>query len=611
MIANFRKRNIFAVCALALATFALYFNTLYNGFVWDDLYQVQLNAWIRSFKFLPDILARNSWEFAGKGSNFYRPGMHLGYMVVYHFYGLAPWGYHLLNILFNMAVSVMVFLLALEVFETGGIPSRRAFGIAFFSALLFTAHPVHTEAVAWIASFPELSYTLFYLLSLYFFILWRKGKIKEGISLSCLFFVLSFMCKETALSLPLAIAAYEIAFPDETRPVKGWLKMRCLKNLLPYFLLAAAYFILRMKIVGLTRNAKADFQLTNFQFTLNAIVNFSLYICQLIYPFNLNAYHVFHPVHSFFEWKGLASFSIMTAFTGFVFFAFKKDRPVFFSLAVIVIPLLPALYLPAFQPENTYAERYLYLPSMGFAFVAARLVYSEKIKKIRFAVLAAAVFLVTVYSIKTVTRNTVWKNETSFWSDTVKKSPDGWLPNNQMGIVLGLQGEYEEAADHFRAAMRLNPYEIDPPLNLGFTLLDQGNTGSAERLFKRITGLLPSSCRAHTGLGIACMKEGRFSRAQQELRAAIKLNPDSAQAHKYMGMVYEAQGDFDAAIVQFKFLAKLAPSPENYNFLGGAYLKQDLRDKAATSYQAALQIDPADSVALKALKALSATTPRH
>ena len=154
MIANFRKRNIFAVCALALATFALYFNTLYNGFVWDDLYQVQLNAWIRSFKFLPDILARNSWEFAGKGSNFYRPGMHLGYMVVYHFSGLAPWGYHLLNILFNMAVSVMVFLLALEVFETGGIPSRRAFGIAFFSALLFTAHPVHTEAVAWIASFP-------------------------------------------------------------------------------------------------------------------------------------------------------------------------------------------------------------------------------------------------------------------------------------------------------------------------------------------------------------------------------------------------------------------------------------------------------------------------
>ncbi|MDA8175346.1 MAG: hypothetical protein M0018_12335, partial [Nitrospiraceae bacterium] len=278
-----KNRNTVAILIIAAASLALYFNTLHNGFVWDDADQVKCNVWIRSIKFIPTILTVNTWGFMNGNTNYYRPGMHLGYMLVYHLFGPGPMGFHLLNIVFNAGVSVMVFLLALEVFETGGISSRRAFGVAFFSALLFTAHPAHTEAVAWIASFPELSYTLFYLLSLYFFILWRKGEVKEGISLSCLFFVLSFMCKETALSLPLAIAAYEIAFPAKdgrTGKTASW-PFR-VKIMLPYLALATAYFVLRLRIIGgFVKPMKYALHLTVFQWILNAIGNFSMYLGQL------------------------------------------------------------------------------------------------------------------------------------------------------------------------------------------------------------------------------------------------------------------------------------------------------------------------------------------
>ncbi len=630
------KRNAIATIVLALTVFALYFNTLHNWFVWDDAYQVQMNPWIRSVKFIPDILARNVWGIKNASSSFYRPGMYLGYMLVYHLFGWRPLGYHVLNIIFNAGVSIVVFFLILELFESSGISARRALGISFLTALLFAANPIHTEAVAWIAAFTEVSYALFYLISLYFFILWRKEKLKAGIYFSCLFFVLSFMCKETALSLPLAIAAYEIAFPEGS-PVK-----RRLKNLLPYFLLTVAYFVLRLKIAGVTNaTLKTDFHLTNFQFALNSIRNFGLYLGQLIYPFNLNAYHVFHPVHSIIEWKCLASIAVLAAFTGFVFWAFKNNRPVFFGLLMILIPLLPALYLPVFQPGSTYAERYLYLPSMGFELVLASLVYSGRTRKGQFAALAFTALLIATFSAKTVARNTVWKDSTSLWTDTIRKSPDGGVPNDNFGYVLEQEGKDADAADYFRKAIKIAPYAPDPIKQLGYILINQGKIDEAENLFKKFILAAPFNADAHLGLGATYAMKGMANQAEAEFRVAAELNPMSWQAHRdlgilyyqkhllaaalkelnlavyidprsgephrYTGLVYEEQGLFDKAIRQFQSAIKLdPPDPEDYVCLGGAYLKKGLRDKAEESYRAALKIDPSNPEALKNLKSLSA-----
>ena len=637
------KRNLIAALILAAAAFALYFNTLHNGFVWDDLAQVKTNIWIRNFKFIPEILARSAWGFTNETTSYYRPGMHLGYMLAYHLFGPAPWGFHLLNVIFSTGVSVMAFLLALEIFESAGISPSRVFGVSFLSALLFTANPIHTEAVAWIASLPELSYSFFYLISLYFFILWKKGKSREGIYLSCLFFVLSFLCKETALSLPLAIAAYEISSPNETRLPEGRQTIRRLKVLLPYFALALAYFVLRFRIIGgFAGPGNPVFHLTGFQWFLNAAVNFGAYLGQLLYPFDLNAYHVTPPVYSFFEWKSILSLAVLLAFAALAFLSFRKNPGVFFILMMVLIPLLPALYLPALpQLENTYAERYLYLPSMGFAFISARLLYAEKSKKIRLAVFACVLALIISFSVKTVLRNTVWKDETTLWTDTIKKSPDGWVPQNQFGLVLESKDKYTEAISHFRAAMILAPWPnwMNPALNLGSALMKLGKTGEAKILIKKVirsapyyssahnslgaafategnlasaetefraaVGLNPRSYMAHLNLGILYYKEHRFGQALKELGAALDINPYSGEAHRYAGLAYGAGGEVDKAISQLLTAVRRDPSePENYIALGNAYLKKGLRDKAAESYRAALKLDPSNKETQENLKTL-------
>src|SRR5512135_1179182 len=97
---------------ILLIAFLVYYKTLYNGFVYDDGLQVVQNHWIRDTKYIPEIFSTSVWKFLGMETNYYRPVFHLIYMVNYLVFGLKPWGFHLVNVLFHVSVSVLVFIIA-------------------------------------------------------------------------------------------------------------------------------------------------------------------------------------------------------------------------------------------------------------------------------------------------------------------------------------------------------------------------------------------------------------------------------------------------------------------------------------------------------------------
>ncbi|MBI4679863.1 MAG: hypothetical protein HY753_01285, partial [Nitrospirae bacterium] len=103
-----------AIAILLIISIGVYLNTLPNEFVYDDEYQVLENLWIRDAKYIPEIFLTNVWAFVGeeKLSNYYRPLMHITYMIDYHIFGLKPWGFHLTNIIFHAGVTLLVFLIA-------------------------------------------------------------------------------------------------------------------------------------------------------------------------------------------------------------------------------------------------------------------------------------------------------------------------------------------------------------------------------------------------------------------------------------------------------------------------------------------------------------------
>ncbi len=102
------------VLIIAFVAFAVYANALQNGFIYDDHSQILKNHLIRDIRNIPEIFRRSAWTFEGAPptSNYYRPMLNILYMFTYYISGLKPWGYHLVNILFHAANSVLVFLVA-------------------------------------------------------------------------------------------------------------------------------------------------------------------------------------------------------------------------------------------------------------------------------------------------------------------------------------------------------------------------------------------------------------------------------------------------------------------------------------------------------------------
>ena len=113
------------------------------------------------------------------------------------------------------------------------------------AAVLFAANPLHTEAVTWVSGFPEVSFTFFYLLSLYFYMNAVQKGLVYAYSLSAAFFFISLLCKETALTLPLIIMCYEhIYLKSKAKPAEY------LKRYAPFLLATAVYLARLLKPLG-------------------------------------------------------------------------------------------------------------------------------------------------------------------------------------------------------------------------------------------------------------------------------------------------------------------------------------------------------------------------
>jgi tetratricopeptide (TPR) repeat protein len=453
-----KKPRFLMIAAVVAVSFAVYINALSNDFVYDDTFQVTDNIWIKNIKYIPKIFSSSVWSFQDERSvsNYYRPLMHLIFMGNYHIFGLNPLGFHLVNIIFHAAVSVMVYVLLLRLLKP------HTLWPPFIAALLFATHPIHTEAVTWVSGVTEPSYTFFYLLSFYFYIRSEEGS-KTSYILSLASFSLSVLCKETALTLPIVLIAYDYSFRKAEKPL-----LKQLRRYIPVFIVSGIYLVLRFNALGEFTPQNRHQELSLYELFINVFPLFMQYIQKLLLPLNLNAFYVLHPIKSIFEPRGILSITVVLAFVASALIALKKEKTAFIGLLFIAVPLLPVLYIPALG-ENTFTERYLYLPSFGLVLLAALLLYRVKAYSPKGAFSLALVFVLTVglYSIQTVRRNYIWRDDITLFEDTVEKSPDSAAVYYNLGISYKEIGLNDKAAGHLLNALGIEPNAADARTSLG------------------------------------------------------------------------------------------------------------------------------------------------
>ncbi len=150
-------------------------------------------------------------------------------------------------------------------------------------------HPIHTEAVAWIAGIPELMFTFFCLLSLFLYL--ESGSTSDvRYVLALASFSVALFCKETAIILPVLIIACDLTFEP------GYRLKYFAKRYIPFILLSGFYLAARFFVLGGLAPHRQHGTLTVFQCVMNIFPLFAGYLERVILPLKLNAFYVFHPV---------------------------------------------------------------------------------------------------------------------------------------------------------------------------------------------------------------------------------------------------------------------------------------------------------------------------
>lgn len=550
--------------ALALAGLAVacYAGTLGHGFVYDDVQNVVDNRWIRSVRYLPQVLFSHAAGFDDRfATGYYRPLMHGVYLATYQVAGLRPWAFHLVNVLLHAAATVLAFLVVGALVRRLGpeAVAPRAPAIAALAAALFAIHPVHTEAVAWIAGVTDLSFTVFALVSILLYV--RADGSRRGIAAAAVAFFVATLGKEPALVVPALLVVYEVA----RRAAGTGIPLRTVaRRLAPFAAVVAAYLAIRVAALGAFAPGMRVYRLDAGTIVLTAADLFTRYLRMLVWPNPLSALYSFVPVTSALSTAGAVALAGVAAAGTAVWWA--RRRPlILVAAAFIALPLLPVLYIPAVD-AGVFAERYLYLPVLGYAMLAgiAVVTVASRGGTARVATIAVVALVGALMVMTTVERNAVWRDSVSLWSDTVMKSPGSAVAHESLCWALSTERRHAEAIRACERALALEPGRLDARVNLAYALAESGRTDDAITHYQTVARARPDDADALTGLGLAYMAKGWTEAALTSYRAAIRARPEHAEAHNDLGVALVRAGRLGEAIPHLREAARLQPDNADY-----------------------------------------------
>lgn len=451
-----KSKNYIFVLILAIVAFGVFANSLNGDFVYDDNRQILRNPLIQDSKLFGKALVSDVWAFKGDGtiaaSNYWRPTFTAWSIINYQLFGADAFGWHFLNVLLHVGVCLLVFFLL----RRWGLSDIWSFSIT----LIFAVHPSHTESVAWVAGSPDLLFSLFFLSSLWFTQNYIEKRNRLDIIFALLFFTFSLGAKEIGL---LCLPIYWLLYSKENGKIKESGDKTSQNKLLlisPFIVIGIVYFFVRLSIIG-QFSIPAEDAAGFGSAILTAPSIFLFYIRQIIFPFTLGANYSVRAVENFsffsFVFPLLISIALLYLFSLLA----KKSFIQKIGLAFFLLPLLPAMNVTAFVPEQIVHDRYLYLPLLGFLLLMFPYLVDlfEKINKknTNNIILGFVVLISILLSIKTYTYNKVWTNELSLWTQSVTVDPTSAFNYSQLGSVLSDNGRINEAVLAYNNSLDIKP----------------------------------------------------------------------------------------------------------------------------------------------------------
>ena len=588
-----RRRLRLLALAVAAWAVAVHANTLWNGLVYDDIPQVVENRWLRDVGNIPRIFTTGAWDFQGEAVSYYRPVMHVTYLLTYQAFGLEPWAFHAVNVVLHAAASVLVFLLAFSWMRRAVASPRDRALPALAAGLLFAANPVATEAAAWVACIPELTYSVLYLLAL---LLYDRAPRMRSVAFvgSVAAFAGALLSKEPAITLPAVLVASDVALRREPGGLRAGAS-----RLAPFLGVAAVYLALRLAVLPARGSIGRDRGLTVAQEILNVPVLFARYLAKLLLPSSLNVYHMHPAVRSLASPEALGSIVACLAFVALTVLAWRRRSPALPALALLAVPVTPVLFVRLIAGENVFAERFAYLSTAGVALLAGLGIAWAARRRPSWATglrLAFALLLV-VLAAATVRRNRVWRSDETLWADALAQAPESGGAHHELGVALLRRGADAEAAPHLEEAVRLRPDMELAHYNLARLRERQGRLDEAVEGHRRAVSLAPDLVEAWNDLGELYRRRGQAELAAQSFLAALGQRPGALIPRLNLAQLYRDTGLRDAAMDQYQVALRLHPEDADAHLAAGtAYGEAGNLPLALDHLRTAARLAPRDPI---------------
>jgi len=602
-------RKSILITLIIAACLASYFNTLFADFVYDDNIFITPNPYMKSFRYLPQFFIQ---DFCYVGieklvSHYYRPFLAASYMLDFTIWKGDPFGYHLTNLIFHTLASILVFLLVELLIKNGFI--------SFYSALLFSVHPVHTGAVSFISGRVDVIPPAFLLLSLVLFLKYVFDKKIIFYMFSLVSFSVALLTKEMVVTLPVIVICIDYFFLSQcnlSKVINNFLRFH-----LGFLVVLGIYMLMRFQVIGKFFLPEASLQGINFfpgthhfwrLFT--AIKILTIYIRLLFFPYELNAEYFLLASNSLFEPIVLIGLAIILSLCCIAFKYAKKTPILSFSIFWFFITILPVSNI--FPQGNIFAERYVYIPSVGFC-IAIGFLFSSFLKKnikthsLNWQKSLSILFFLLIIALGRVTyeRNKVWEDDFSLWHETVKASPYSPVAHANLASVYYNLNLWDKAIEEANMTIKLDPLFYQAFFVLGNAYLKKGETEEAIEAYKKAIEIVPNSDMAYNRLAIAYGKNGQYKKAIKAGLTALEMNPYCDWARYNLAVNYSFLGLVDEAVDSYeKYLETNPDFPGVYVDLGYLYYKKGDYKKAREKWFAALKLSEDFQPAKKALMLL-------
>jgi tetratricopeptide (TPR) repeat protein len=535
---------------LALFGFVVHFPSLQGQLIWDDQYLARDNPFIKS-----PVLILESFRhylFLDSFSAHYRPVQNISYIFDYLIWNTDPYGFHLSNVLWHVASGILLYLLLGRLLKGFVGDGRRSFVsvAAFFAALLWVVHPVHSAAVDYISGRAD---SLAFFFACGSWLLYLRGRDATRPTIRCLvFFLAAFslllaLCSRESACLWVTMFLCHLFVFEKTTPRRAKFA-----TLVACLLVVGCYAGLRQLPEQRTTTISSS---TGWPAPVRAILMARAlgdYGRLMVWPVNLHMERtVFDPasLQNSASWRNAAAVEYLSIAgillaAGLVLAAARKGpaRAVrVFGAAWFLLTYLPTSNL--FGLNATVAEHWLYLPSVGFLIFGAGC-FLELSNRSRRVAIAFACVACAGLSARSFVRSTDWVTAETFYQRTLAAGGKSLRVAMNLGQVYSSKGEYVKAEVLFRRVLEISPDYTMARSNLGEALFRQGKTQEAEAVFAAASKSADESRTQYPRTWVAALNQAHLRHNDHDDQTALAI-------------LEKARGDYPGTWELVKFEAEL------------------------------------------------------